>query len=238
MTLNDCCFALCCVSALSLFDNCRKIENVLEIKIKIHRTWNIERGIERRFGTTGEHPFLFLVKRDQLGVHEGGALLSEGEHCITTNADAGSALHVYKNPKVGGKAARVVPVMTNCAPEEQNTVSKSGKRVPGVIQAYRDLAGGVDTANQLALRWRERGRFRKWSDSVQVHAVLRSNKCISCSAVHKVHPPRLLNVRFSTACIGTHVPKRVSTRPQTVKKPKKETMCCLLGAHLLALPDV
>ena len=59
-------------------------------------------------------------------LHPGGALLSEGEHCITTNADAGYALHVYKNPKVGGKAARVVPLMTNCAPEEQNTVSKSG----------------------------------------------------------------------------------------------------------------
>ena len=114
-----------------------------------------------------EQPFLFLVKHDQLGVQEGGALLSEGEHCITTNADAGYALHVYKNPKVGGKAARVVPLMTNCAPEEHNTVSKSGKPVPGVIQAYSDLAGGVDTANQLALQWRERGRFRKWSNSVR-----------------------------------------------------------------------
>ena len=114
-----------------------------------------------------EQPFLFLVKRDQLGVQEGGALLSEGEHCITTNADAGYALHVYKNPKVGGKAACVVPLMANCAPEEQYTVSESGKPVPGVIQAYRDLAGGVDTANQLALQWRERGRFRKWSNSVR-----------------------------------------------------------------------
>ena len=65
------------------------------------------------------------------------------------------------------KNAPKIPLMTNCAPEEQKTVSKSGKPVPGVIQAYRDLAGGVDTANQLALQWRERGRFMKWSDSVR-----------------------------------------------------------------------
>ena len=146
---------------------------------------------------------------------------TEGEHCITTNVDAGYALHVYKNPKVGGKAARVVPLMTNCAPEEQNTVSKSGKPVPGVIQAYRDLAGGGGHNQPTRLTMARKGEIYEMVRFCSgVHAALRSNKCISCSAVHKVHPPRLLNVRFSTACIGTHVPKRVSTRPHTVKKPK------------------
>ena len=71
---------------------------------------------------------LCLVKHDQLGVQDASPLLGEREMRVTTNVHARYALHVYNNPKVGGKALCVVPVLTSCIVEEEHTLSKTGKR--------------------------------------------------------------------------------------------------------------
>ena len=42
---------------------------------------------------------------------------------------------------MGGKALCVVPVVTNRTIEQENTLSRTGKPVRSIIQAYKHLAG-------------------------------------------------------------------------------------------------
>ena len=57
--------------------------------------------------------FLCLVKCEQLGLQGAGVFLGQGESYVTSNVDASYAPHVYENRKVGGKAPRVLQVVTN-----------------------------------------------------------------------------------------------------------------------------
>ena len=71
------------------------------------------------------------------------------------------SLKVFKNPKVGSKLPRVVLPLTNCTYPSQFAKHKHGNDLPPVVAAYRVLANGVDSANQVALEHRETGRFNK-----------------------------------------------------------------------------
>ena len=110
--------------------------------------------------------FLFLTKRDEFGVLAMGHGITPGHVSTATHRRGHYSMAVYKNPKVGSKPLHVVPLLTNCTFE--NWWWWSGRaEIPCEIGAYRQLAGVVDTANQLALRHREVGRFRLWSKALR-----------------------------------------------------------------------
>ena len=71
--------------------------------------------------------------------------------------ELGYSFSVIQNPKVGSKAPKVVPFLSNCF---------SGVQLPRVVHAYHKLANGIDTANQLAREHREVGRFKTWSTAL------------------------------------------------------------------------
>ena len=58
--------------------------------------------------------YLFLVPKDTKGVPEAGAQLPEGTYRVGHNKRARCSLYAFKAPKVGSKAGRVVPFLTNC----------------------------------------------------------------------------------------------------------------------------
>ena len=96
-------------------------------------------------------PFLFLTKRDEFGVQTMGQGIRPGHVSTATLRHGHYSMAVYKNPKVGSKPPRVVPLLTNCT--FQNRWWWSGRaEIPCEIGAYGQLAGGFDTPNQLALQ--------------------------------------------------------------------------------------
>ena len=107
-----------------------------------------------------DHPFLLLCKR------EAGGLLKAGQVAEAVCQGRGYSLKVFKNPKVGSKPPQVVPFLTNCTYPSQFTKHKNGYELPPVVAAYRVLANGVDSANQIALEHRESGRFKSWRCAV------------------------------------------------------------------------
>ena len=129
-------------------------------------------------------PFLFLTKRDEFGVQTMGQGIRPGHVSTATHRHGHYSMAVYKNPKVGSKPPRVVPLLTNCT--FQNRWWWSGRaEIPCEIGAYRQLAGGVDTANQLALQHREVGRFRSWSKALRAFVVRYaiSNSFVACKSI-------------------------------------------------------
>ena len=92
-----------------------------------------------------------------------GEQVPKGQTAVCTVADFKYSLCVYKNPKVGHKPPRVVPMLTNVwfarkGPPHQ----RSGREVHPVVAAYRTLSRGVDGVNQMALQMRQVGRQMTW----------------------------------------------------------------------------
>ena len=128
-------------------------------------------------------PFLFLTKRDEFGVQTMGQGIRPGHVSTATHRHGHYSMAIYKNPKVGSKTPRVVPLLTNCT--FRNQCWWSGRAETRCeIGAYRQLAGGVDTANQLALQHREVGRFRSWSKALRAFVVRYaiSNSFVACKS--------------------------------------------------------
>ena len=115
----------------------------------------------------GTH-FLMFCKRDERGVSEAGEVLEEVGLATAKVSTANYTLQVYKNPRVGHKPPRVVPLLSNSGfPQEVVVHKKHGYEISAIIGCYRALVGGVNTANQPTLQHRETGRFRKWSAAVR-----------------------------------------------------------------------
>ena len=111
-------------------------------------------------------PFLFLTKRDEFGVYTMGHGIRPGHVSKATHRCGRYSMAVYKNPKVGSQPPRVVPLLTNCTFE--NWWWCLGRaEIPCEIGAYRQLAGGADTATQVALQQREVGRFHSRSKALR-----------------------------------------------------------------------
>ena len=190
-------------------------------------------------------PFLFLTKRDEFGVQTMGQGIRPGHVSTATHRHGHYSMAVYKNPKVGSKPPRVVPLLTNCT--FQNRWWWSGRaEIPCEIGAYRQLAGGVDTANQLALQHREVGRFRSWSKALRAFVVRYaiSNSFVACKSIdlipentslwdfqlgfmHSVMPPMYVPPQ------EVHCPVKSPTRG-TCKLCGKRTcwVCKGCGVHL------
>ena len=113
-----------------------------------------------------DHPFPVLCKRNKEGVAEAGGSLKPGQVGEAVCRGRGYNLKLFKNPKVGSKPPRVVPILTNCSYPSQFTKHKNRYELPHVVASYRVLANGVDSANQMALEHRGTGCFQSWRRAV------------------------------------------------------------------------
>ena len=160
-------------------------------------------------------PFLLLTKRNTQGVAALGASTAPGHMRTVVIKRGGFALGVFKNPKVGQKAARVVPFLHNIVFEAFWVTHRLRYRIPPPVRAYRMLAGGVDTANQMALQHRETGRCSTWGQAVR-HFLLRyaiTNAFATCRQLGVLpHGERMSD--FQWACMkavcGQPIPKPVA----------------------------
>ena len=131
-----------------------------------------------------ERPFLMLTSTSAL-VQDGNVGLDPGDVNTVVHKEHGYALSVYKNPKVGRKPAKVVPLLTNCL-TGGSLPHRSGRyHLPGIIANYRRFAPGVDTFNQMCLQHREEHRFQSWWKALEgmVLRIAATNAFTSCQAL-------------------------------------------------------
>ena len=131
-----------------------------------------------------ERPFLMLTSTSAL-VQDGNVGLDPGDVNTVVHKEHGYALSVYKNPKVGRKPAKVVPLLTNCL-TGGSLPHRSGRyHLPGIIANYRRFAPGVDTFNQMCLQHREEHRFQSWWKALggMVLRIAATNAFTSCQAL-------------------------------------------------------
>ena len=84
------------------------------------------------------HTLLMRTKRSTYGVDRAGQLLAEGQTATCTVDNARYALVVFKNPKVGHKPPRVVPMLTNVHfPQAGPVHRRSRNEVNPVVASYR-----------------------------------------------------------------------------------------------------
>jgi hypothetical protein len=112
-------------------------------------------------------PFLFLTKRNAKMVSETAAGCEVGGLQTISSRKLGYQIHTYKNPGVGAKPPRVVPMLTNCHFKGGHARHRRGYRLHRIVSAYRTWANSVDVTNQLALQHRHNGRYRTWSQAVR-----------------------------------------------------------------------
>ena len=114
------------------------------------------------------HAFLLMTKRSGYGVDRAGQLLAKGQTATCAVDDARYAMVVFKNPKVGHKPPRVVPMLTNVHfPQARPVHRRSGNDVNPVVANYRQLSRGVVGVNEMALQLRQMGRETTWSHAVR-----------------------------------------------------------------------
>ena len=131
-----------------------------------------------------ERPFLMLTSTSAL-VQDGNVGLDPGDVNTVVHKEHRYALSVYKNPKVGRKPAKVVPLLTNCL-TGGSLPHRSGRyHLPGIIANYRRFAPGVDTFNQMCLQHREEHRFQSWWKALggMVLRIAATNAFTSCQAL-------------------------------------------------------
>ena len=131
-----------------------------------------------------ERPFLMLSSTSAL-VQDGNVGSDPGDVNTVVHKEHRYALSVYKNPKVGRKPAKVVPLLTNCL-TGGSLPHRSGRyHLPGIIAHYRRFAPGVDTFNQMCLQHREEHRFQSWWNALggMVLRIAATNAFTSCQAL-------------------------------------------------------
>jgi hypothetical protein len=174
--------------------------------------------------------FLLLTKRNTHRVKELGASCPPGH--MRTVVIKGFALGVFKNPKVGQKAARVVPFLHNILFNAFWVTHHLRYQIPPPVRAYRMLAGGVDTANQMALQHRETGRCSTWAQAVR-HFLLRyaiTNAFATCRQLGVVPRGERMS-DFQWACMkavcGQPIPQRVpATKHLPIAGARKQCAHC------------
>lgn len=170
-------------------------------------------------------PFIMLAKRTTRGVDELKAQCNVQE-IKSKVIDGGCKLCVFKNRPVGRKPARIVPLLHNVKFSGRSVTHHLGYEIPPAIYAYRQLAGGVDTANQMALQHREVGRCSTWAQAVR-YFLLRyamTNAFATCRFL-KLLPKGERMYAFQWACMkavcgepllrhvgSVHAPLRRATR--------------------------
>ena len=99
------------------------------------------------------HTFLMMTKRSTYGVDKAGELLAEAQTATCTVDDARYAMVVFKNPKVGHKPPRVVPMLMNVHfPQSRPVHRHSGTEVNPVVAATASYRVGW----MASTRWHSR----------------------------------------------------------------------------------
>ena len=111
--------------------------------------------------------FLVMTKRSTCGVTWPGEHVKDGQTAVCSVAHFRYSLCVYKNPNVGHKRPRVVPMlMIVWFVEKVPRHRRSGREVHPVVAAYRTLSRGVNGVNQRALQTSQPGRQMTWAHAV------------------------------------------------------------------------
>jgi hypothetical protein len=169
-----------------------------------------------------KRPFVLLTKRTAAMVEQASANLDEGNLQTMSCESLKYMVQVYKNPKVGQKAARVVPFLTNCKFPGPPVHHRRGYYLHTLVHKYRTKANGVDGANQMALQLRELGRKKSWTKAVRAFLLRQamSNAFVAVKQlglvphnepmhewqwklIRAVHPP------IPRGVPGVHVPKLI-----------------------------
>ena len=151
--------------------------------------------------------YLSLVPKDTKGVTEAAGQLPEGTYRVGHLKRARCSMYVFKAPKVGSKAGRVVPFFTNCDIDAGYITHGRGYQLPTVVSAYRQNSNGVDRCNLLALQLRESNRMRSWSAAVRA-PVMRyaAGNAYTASKCLGVRDPDMTMARFQWAIIKAQFP--------------------------------
>ena len=112
-------------------------------------------------------PFITMVRKDTAGVQQGGETIQAGQTAVASVDGHKYALRVYKQPKTGGKPPKLAPILSNVWYAARGPLHHTGREIHPLVAAYRQLARGVDSANQMALQMRLLGRQMSWSQAVR-----------------------------------------------------------------------
>ena len=84
---------------------------------------------------------------------------------------------MYKQPKTGGKPPKLVPIVSNMR-YAAGALHHTGQEIHPLVAAYRQVARGVDSTNQMALQMRLLGRQISWSQALRGFAAIRRGQRI------------------------------------------------------------
>ena len=102
------------------------------------------------------------------GVDKAGQLLAQGQTATCTVDNARYAMVVFKNPKVGHKPPRAMPMLTNVHfPQAEPVHRHNGNEVNPVVASYRHSSRVADRVNQMALQLPQMGRQMTRSHAVR-----------------------------------------------------------------------
>ena len=103
-------------------------------------------------------PFITMVRKDTAGVQQAGDTIQAGQTAVATVDGHKYAPHVYKQPKTRGKHPKLVPILCNVWYAVRGPLHHTGREIQPLVAAYRQVAQGVDSANQMVLHMRLLGR--------------------------------------------------------------------------------
>ena len=180
-------------------------------------------------------PFLMLIPKSADLVEQGGKGLHPGKVNTVVHKEDGYALSIFKSPKVGKKAARAVPLVTNCH-HGPHVWRKRRYRLPGIVANYRTFAPGVDVCNQLCLQHREERRFPNWWKALNgmLLRMASTNAFTSCKALKLCAPGetmhnwqwRLMRYIFPARTI------EVQAKHLPIRAKRGTCVCCRGGTSM------
>ena len=180
-------------------------------------------------------PFLMLIPKSADLVEQGGKGLHPGKVNTVVHKEDGYALSIFKSPKVGKKAARAVPLVTNCH-HGPHVWRKRRYRLPGIVANYRTFAPGVDVCNQLCLQHREERRFPNWWKALNgmLLRMASTNAFTSCKALKLCAPGetmhnwqwRLMRYIFPARII------EVQAKHLPIRAKRGTCVCCRGGTSM------
>ena len=112
-------------------------------------------------------PFITMVRKDTPGVQQGGETIQAGQTVVATVDGHNYAMHVYKQPKTGGKHPKLVPILSNEWYAARGALHHTGQETHPLVAKYWQVARGVESANHMALQMRLLGRHMSWSQVVR-----------------------------------------------------------------------
>ena len=92
-----------------------------------------------------------MVRKDTAGVQQGGETIQPVHTAVATVDGHKYALQVYKQPKTRGKPPKLVPILSNEWYAARGPLHHTGREIQPLVAAYRQVAQGVDSDNEMAL---------------------------------------------------------------------------------------